>query len=174
MFAAKTAAWIPALCTSATCDGYFILYSSYTRTLLSSVYQGGNKYKELICNHPFVAAFIFRGRNAGLRVIWETGGLAAMYSLVLVVCVAALTHSALAAKGKCPPLSNSHCYPGVWGRESGESKGTVKPLDISGQLFWMGVLWKLFLVFFRFLSFISTVRGISDPTKPTWIKNEMH
>ncbi|POI33495.1 hypothetical protein CIB84_002753 [Bambusicola thoracicus] len=46
-------------------------------------------------------AFIFKGGTTGLRVTGEAGGLAAMYSLALLLCAAALTHSALAAK-VCP------------------------------------------------------------------------
>uniref|UniRef100_A0A8V1AMK8 Beta-2-glycoprotein 1 n=1 Tax=Gallus gallus TaxID=9031 RepID=A0A8V1AMK8_CHICK len=46
-------------------------------------------------------AFTFKGGTTGLRVTGEAGGLAAMYSLALLLCAAALTHSALAVK-VCP------------------------------------------------------------------------
>lgn len=50
----------------------------------------------------------FKGRNTGPRVIWEARGLAAMYSLALFTCIVALSHWALAAKGKRLPLSKGN------------------------------------------------------------------
>lgn len=36
--------------------------SSHTRKLLSSVYWDGDKHKELMCNHSFVGALVFKDR----------------------------------------------------------------------------------------------------------------
>lgn len=72
-------------------------------------------------------AFTFKGGTTGLRVTGEAGGLAAMYSLALLLCAAALTHSALAVKGKCLPLPNSQRYPGAQLREPEERELVVIP-----------------------------------------------
>lgn len=61
-----------------------------------------------------------------------------MYSLALVACAVALSHCALAAKGKRLPLSNNQYYPEVWMREAGESNRILKPSENSGQVFWRG------------------------------------
>lgn len=56
-----------------------------------------------------------------------------MHSLALVACVIALSHCALAAKGKHLPLSNSQHYPVA------ESNRILKPSDNCGQVFWRGI-----------------------------------
>lgn len=58
-----------------------------------------------------------------------------MHSLALVACVIALSHCALAAKGKHLPLSNSQYYPEARMREAAESNRILKPSDNCGQVF---------------------------------------
>lgn len=71
-----------------------------------------------------------------------------MHSLALVACVIALSHCALAAKGKHLPLSNSQYYPEARMREAAESNRILKPSDNCGQVFWRGIFSESYFLFF--------------------------